>query len=139
MSEGNIIANRIDGLSTIFTVALYVINDSLEHHKYNNLNSEMLICSDTRSAIVATGNLYSKHLLNPKTQKICGENVQLTWCWVPSHVGVIQNEQVEEAARAVVDNNMANQNIPKTEYKVHIKKKAIEKWTDAWNHILSNK
>ena len=62
MSGGNI-ANRIDGLATI----LYAINDSLEHYKYNNPNSEMLICSSSKSAIVAIGKLYNKH---PLIQKI---------------------------------------------------------------------
>ena len=139
MSGGNIIANRIDDLATIFTAELYAINDSLEHHKYNNPNSEMLICSDSRSAIVAIGKLYNKHPLIQKIQQMCGEDVKVTLCWVPSHVGVKQNEQVDEAARAVIDNNMTYQNIPKTDYKVHIKKKATEKWADAWNHIHTNK
>ena len=45
----------------------------------------------------------------------------------------------EEAAKAVIDNNMTYQNIPKTDHKVHMKKKATEKWADAWNHIHTNK
>ena len=50
---------------------------------------------------------------------MCGEEVKVTLCWVPSHVGVKQNEQVDEAAMAVIDNNMTFQNIPKTDYEVH--------------------
>ena len=70
---------------------------------------------------------------------MCGEDVKVTLCWVPGHEGVKQIEQVDEAARAVIDNNMTYQNVPKTDYKVHIKKKATAKWADVWTHIHTNK
>ncbi|GBN15210.1 hypothetical protein AVEN_23020-1 [Araneus ventricosus] len=58
-------------------------------------------------------------------------------CWIPSHVGILGNEQADKAAKSATISK--NGTVPIGDFKTHIKLLLYSKWQEHWNVESENK
>ncbi|GBN44094.1 hypothetical protein AVEN_93695-1 [Araneus ventricosus] len=58
-------------------------------------------------------------------------------CWIPSHVGILGNEQADKAAKSASISK--NGTVPISDFKTHIKLLLYSKWQEHWNVETENK
>ena len=63
----------------------------------------------------------------------------ISFCWVPSHVGIKGNEKADTAARAALSLPVVNFKIPYTDIKTQIKAHFVKLWQEHWNGVVFNK
>ena len=63
-------------------------------------------------------------------------NKDITFCWVPSHVGIRGNENANSAA---LDLPRVKVGVPNTDFKRHINQYILSTWQDDWNGAVANK
>jgi hypothetical protein len=63
----------------------------------------------------------------------------ISFCWVPSHVGINGNEKADMAARAALSLPVVNFKIPYTDIKTKIKAHFVKLWQEHWNGVVFNK
>ena len=59
--------------------------------------------------------------------------------WIPSHVGIIGNEQADTAAKAGLSKRVTNVPIPYGDFRKHINALLKRKWKSQWNEAANNK
>ena len=133
------VANRIDDNASNYTAELYAIKDSVEHFAVNQNGREIVVCTDSRAAIMGIEEMYSRNPLIQSIQQLCVNGIALKLCWTPSHVGIELNERVDRAAREVIDSHMTYQQIPRSDYKIMSKNKITNKWAETWRELQDNK
>ena len=67
-------------------------------------NQRFIIFSDSLSVLTS---LQSKKLDNPLIKLLCklekmSDDYEILLCWIPSHIGICGNEQVDKAARSAL-------------------------------------
>ena len=134
---------RLPEECSIFTAELTAIDRALKHCVEIDENL-FVVCSDSRSALAAIVHMNSKHPIVTTIQstliQLQENSKQIEFCWVPSHVGVQENEFVDEAARSVIDNIEIEQiGIPHKDLYPLIKKKMKDSWQTGWGSLQSNK
>lgn len=138
--EGVITSKKIPVYSSIFSAELLAIRDSVALAKSNHANN-ITIFTDSRSSILAISKYNNKNPIVQSIQHTLNDiDGEIKLCWVPSHVGVIGNENVDEAARNIISNNtIENVNLPRSDFKCLIKKNVKEKWRNEWANLQNNK
>ena len=65
--------------------------------------------------------------------------VDIKFCWVPSHVGIVGNEKADVAAKAVTRlNHSSSMGVPVSDFKDVIKYYCRGQWQDHWSSLTSN-
>ena len=68
----------------------------------SDTDNNFIICSDSLSVLKAMNHTSSK---NPQIQKLLEncykrlENKEIVLCWIPSHIGILGNEMVDQQAK----------------------------------------
>ena len=98
----------------------------------------MKICTGSRSAILAINSVSSRNqLVFLIRNRILNLDREITFCWVPSHVGVAKNEWADEA---VIDRQeITAVAVPRNDVKVAVKRKITERWRLRWEEVTGNK
>ncbi|KAI5753900.1 hypothetical protein M8J77_004220 [Diaphorina citri] len=103
----------------------------------------VFICTDSKSSLLALKNIMSpNHLVNNilvKINELKILNITVKFLWIPSHLGIAGNVQVDELAKN-------SQNAPllsmmtSEDLKSAIKKKLLSEWHLHWkNNVINNK
>ena len=93
---------RLPDVSSIFTAEAKAIDLVLDFINYCNWYNKFVIFSDSLSVLQALNHTMSKKqqiqniLLK---QHSISEFKTIVYCWVPSHVGIYGNEQVDNKAK----------------------------------------
>ena len=66
-------------------------------------------------------------------------NKDITFCWVPSHVGIKGNEKADSTAKSALELPRVKVGVPNTDFKHHINQYIISTWQDDWNGAVANK
>ena len=95
---------------TVELSAIFLVFSRISFHDCNNL----VIYSDSRSALLALGSLYTRKSLALKIQRFlcnlyaCRKFV--SFCGIPSHVGLSSNEKADDLAKRAIQLPPANHN-----------------------------
>ena len=93
---------RIPDNSSIFTAEAKTVDLALDFIRNCDTNNKFLIFSNSLSVFKAMNHTSSK---NPQIQKLlekCHEllaNKENVLCWIPSHIGILGNDMVEQQAK----------------------------------------
>ncbi|KAI5694403.1 hypothetical protein M8J75_016249 [Diaphorina citri] len=98
---------RLNPMCSIFTAELTAIDMCLDElHRFLENNfciQNFFICSDSKSSLQALQNLFHKSPLvnniTTKVQRISDMGTVVSFLWIPSHVGIRENNLVDEAAK----------------------------------------
>ncbi|GBN71265.1 hypothetical protein AVEN_229713-1 [Araneus ventricosus] len=73
-------------------------------------------------------------------EKLASQGFIIYLCWIPSHVGIIGNEQADKAAKSATIS--INGTVPIGDFKTRIKLLLYSKWQEQWrvetSFMLSN-
>ena len=93
---------RIPDDSLIFTAETKAVGLALDFIRTCGTNNKFIICSDSLSVLKAMNHTSSK---NPQIQKLlekCHELLtikEIVLCRIPSHIGILGNEIVDQQAK----------------------------------------
>ena len=83
---------------------------------------------------------------NPFVQKVLEKynflsiaNKAVSFCWLPSHVGIEGNERADDAAKSALSLSLSDIKIPDSDYKPKINAYFLNRWQTVWNNITFNK
>ena len=106
-------------------------------------HDRFMICSDFLSSLQG---IESMKLDNPFIVQILEEYIHLlsggnvvALCWLPSHVGIKGNEQVDLAAKSSLQLNISNIKITYSDFNCPIKSQFRNEWQLFWNDQENNK
>ena len=102
----------------------------------------LVIFSDWLSVLKAMNHTSSK---NPQIQKLlekCHELLvkkEIVLCWIPSHIGILGNEMVDQQAKTSLSLEPTSFKIPFSNFKPSINKYILDEWQTSWNNSIGNK
>ena len=113
-------------VASIFTAescAIFLALSRISFHTSDNF----VIYSDSRSALQALGCLYTRNPLVLKIQRfLCdlhAHRKSVSFCWIPSHVGLSGNEKADFLAKRAIQLPPANHNaLPLQDYNPSIRR-----------------
>ena len=82
---------------------------------------------------------------NPKLQKPLEKscellaNKEIVLCWIPSHIGILGNEIVDQNAKSSLSLEPTSYKIPFSNFKPSINKYILEEWQTSWNNSIGYK
>ena len=122
--------------STVYTTELFAMSKALKHR----ITNKTLICTDALSVVQAIRNPQSENKLVTQIQDTLRETrTQTTIMWIPSHVGIIGNEKVDEEAKNATKQDLyANYEILNEDITKHIKGSLQQKWQSEWEQEIRN-
>lgn len=142
VTVGKVLVKRLPDHASIFSaearailLALDIVHDSPNQH--------FLILSDSLSCLQSIENrnlqnpLILEILENLDEKLISGRNI--TFVWVPSHVGIAGNTAADATAKAALCLQKSNSLVPYSDFKPLINTYAIKCWQQSWNAELDNK
>ena len=131
---------KINSFSSIFTAELFAIFQALSTLE-NSKNQSVVIFSDSKSSIQGISNIYSQHPIITKIQsciiQLSRKNIDLKFCWIPSHVNIQGNEQADRLAGEFRTESLSHK-IPHSDISAVIKAKIRESWNQRWQSIYPN-
>ena len=136
-------SQRISSKATIFTAEAIAINMALKDIEKSE-NKRFIIITDSLSCLMALKSSKEKNpiilKLKQKIHTILAKGIEISFLWVPSHVGIAGNEIADELAKASLsDKKIENIKIPHSDYKPVTAKQFDDKWQNNWNKETSNK
>ena len=135
ISDNRTITHRIQNTASIFTAETLAIQRTLDE-----LNGNILICTDSKSAIQAISCYQHRNPIIQQIQQDIQSSQQIKLCWVPSHIGVRENERADSSARDAIENlQITPVKIPRSDHQCAIKAAVFHKWRTKWNTATENK
>jgi ribonuclease HI len=133
---------RLPDRCSIFTAELRAILLALDFIEGSH-HDKFLILSDSLSSLQSIKNCNLDHPLTRLILEKChifyemGKNV--SFCWLPSHVGIKGNEKADSAARAALSFQITEFKIPYMDIKSTTEAHFVKVWQEHWNNITFNK
>jgi len=144
ISDHSRILRTLAGDSSIFTAELQALLDSLSIVRNANAN-RCTIFSDSKAALQAIHRYNNAHpIVSEITQwlvLLATRHKQVTFCWVPGHIGAEGNEVADMCAKEAANYDVLpyNRELPHKDYYPMIKRKMFEKWQREWSSNDNNK
>ena len=133
---------HLPGSASIFSAELQAILLALDFIECSNLD-KFLICSDSLSALQAIHNHKFNNSFVQRVLEKCHflftRNKVVSFCWVPSHVGISGNERADVAATSALSLPVSDIKIPYSDLKQQITSFFLNKWQTKWNTVFFNK
>ena len=133
---------RLPDGSSIFTAEAKAIDLALDFINNCNSYNKFVIFSDSLSVLQALNHTMSK---NQQIQNILlkhhsiSEFKTIVYCWVPSHVGIYGNEQVDKKAKESLSLEQTDFKIPFINFKPFINEYVFNEWQSIWSRADDNK
>jgi ribonuclease HI len=102
-SNSSNIMHSLNYGTSILAAELFAILKAIELGVSNN-SKNVAIWSDSKSAVTSIKNKFSKNPLVQSIQdSLFKSNVNINIIWIPSHVGIPENERVDRLAKSSID------------------------------------
>jgi ribonuclease HI len=139
LTDHNNFQYRLQDNTSVFTAEIFAIRKAIEIGS-EIAQSDLVICSDSKSALVSLKDMYSPHPIVQEIQdSISLSNKTFVFLWVPSHVNIEENEKVDQLAKAALNiNETSDTDFIFRDIKALISKKILERWGDHWVQISHN-
>ncbi|GBN69869.1 putative RNA-directed DNA polymerase from transposon BS [Araneus ventricosus] len=132
-----------EGVPQVFTAEIAAVLLALEQIS-DFLDRKFIIYTDSLSVLESLKSFYIHshhhplvlnvlHLLN----KLASRDFNILLCWVPSHVGIVGNEEADKAAKLATA--PTNSSTPLTDFKKYTKVLFYSKWQRQWDTETENK
>lgn len=134
---------RINTSATILTAELLGLILAVNYIIQKRLH-RAVIYTDSLSSLKALVSLEpSKNPLVIELQTkliyMSAKSAEVVLCWIPSHVGIIGNEEADRAASSAKEREVEIHEIPYRDYRLSVRHKTKEKWQSEWNNQINNK
>ncbi|GBM32793.1 hypothetical protein AVEN_12485-1, partial [Araneus ventricosus] len=134
---------KLHSSCSVFTAEIAAVLLALEQIS-DFLERKFIIYTDSLSVLESLKSFYMHshhhplvlnvlHLLN----KLASRDFNIILCWVPSHVGIVGNEEADKAAKLA--STQTNSTVPLTDFKKYIKLLFHTKWERQWDTETENK
>ena len=143
--ESDAYVTKLPDSASVFTAELTAVVGALDlifHHE----GKKFVIYSDSKSALNSLGKYNPFHPLIQKAQewlfRISCRHKSVSFCWVPSHVGIRGNELADrEAKQATIEADNVQRRIPHSDLRRPIRSYILKKWQEKWTSplLLNNK
>ena len=125
--------------ASIYTAELHAILKALSIIE-NSTHLRWTIFSDSQSSIQAISLQNPKHPLVQSIQaalsRTRNQQKKITFCKVPSHVGILGNEAADKAANeSLTLPGFHTMRLPHIDYHPIIRRNMMKKWQQQWDHI----
>ena len=133
---------RIPDGSSIFTAEAKATDLALDLVDNCNSCDKFIIFSDLFSVLQALNHTSSK---NPQIQNILQKHhtnskyKTIVYCWIPSHIGIRNNERVDKKTKEPLNLEKTVFKIPFNTFKPFINRYIFDKWQTSWNETPFNK
>ena len=136
---------KLANAASSFTSEMSAILEALTHI-YNSDYDNITIFTDSRSSIQLVRKITANHPILTEIQSLLvrlgslGRNIQ--FCWVPSHVGVIGNEEADRLAGMAARSPAIAEilQIPHKDFYPSIRNSIYENWLSQWSRTpVTNK
>jgi len=128
--------------ASIFTAEIHALDMALDIIRHTR-SKDYVVFLDSLSSLQA---IESCKVKNPLILKILKDHNQLihsaksiTFCWIPSHVGIRGNEDADIAAKAGLDVAITNMRFPVGDLLTCVNQLCVIEWQQLWNQCTSNK
>jgi len=130
--------------TSVFTAEAVAIYIALKNIKSDTSNTRYTIFSDSLSSLAAIRNVNHNSPLISKIYRnllrLQTEGRIISFCWIPSHVGISGNEEADvEAKNESLSVNVNPCHIPHSDYYADYKRKLNEKFKQHWQSLENNK
>ena len=124
-------------ITSIITAETYGVKLAIElFHERRSQTQKLLICLDSLGTIQRITNFTQQEELTRRVQNsIHGElasGKELVLMWVPSHVGIIGNEEADKTAKEASLRPRENLLTPYKDFYPYIASKMLEIWGEQW-------
>jgi len=133
---------RLPDNASIFTAEIHALDMALDIIRHTK-SKDCVVFSDFLSSLQA---IESCEVKNPLILKILTDHSQLvnsgefiTFCWIPSHVGISENEDADTAAKAGLNVLITNMRFPVSDLLTCVNQLCVKEWQQLWNQCTSNK
>lgn len=132
--------SRLPDMASIFTAELMAIRQAITYSENNLHQNKITIFSDSKSAIQSISSRSPNPIVINIQDLIIPSTKQYTFCWVPSHVGVIGNEHADSLARNSIDTlDRTPYSLPRSDIRHNLKRLIRKAWQDSWTNERNNK
>ena len=142
VSDDGQIQVRLPDQASIFTAELKALLLALSLIAQSPL-FYFIVFSDSLSSLMALRGTVQDNPYVLKILEVCSSLAQkgkkITFAWIPSHVGIRENEAADKAAKEALQLPVSALEIPYTDFKQHITKYVKEFWQDQWHVSVPNK
>ena len=140
-----VIKKKIPSLCSIFIAELYAIFTAVQYiFNHSCAGDNFTIFTDSMSALCSLKKLYPVNILVQEVQDwlvllSSRRKIQISFCWVPAHIGISGNELADSAAKEAARlSQVSSIGIPHNLLKAPIHHYIINKWQDYWSSLSNN-
>ena len=107
------------------------------------VRNHILVCTDSLSSILALNDQFSSNsiiqdiLYSIRDLKL--KQITTVFCWIPSHIGIRENEEVDRLAKEAVTQGIQSNTITHRDLLGYAKSFIRNKWQCEWSLVSDNK
>ena len=145
ITPDRVIKKKLPASSSVFTAELLAVQSALKYIFFSSPSgNSFTIFTDSMSILLSLKKLFPSHhlvqdILDWVYLLINRRGISLRFCWVPSHVGIVGNEQADVAAKAATRlTHSSSMGVPASDFKSSISFYCKGRWQDHWSGLNNN-